>query len=785
MKKIHRKSYSITGWLLILVLGVSSSAIHSQMNGTVTTANTAVANLVGAGVSYSNIQTFSSTPNSLGLFTGGLSGSIGFDAGVYMATGDISLSGSSLGNPPGTFISNGNGSPGDSLLTALGGDNTFDASILQFDFIPTGDTVHFKYVFASEEYNDYVNSSVNDVFGFFVTGPNPGGPSYVNTNVALVPGTSVPVSINTVNNGNNFTCATGPCEYCSYYNDNECLNNNFCYDGYTVVMEVIFPVYACSTYTLRLAIADGGDGVFDSGVFLEAGSFSSNQVGLSGGVNFGPSDTSLIENCNQGILTFVRTDTSFADTITFNAGGTAVEGVDYTNLPSSIIFPEGEDTVTLVLNPFNDFTTEGPESIILTINTAICGNPVATFNFWIYDIDSLDATLPPDTFLCKGSPLLFNAVPSGGIGFYTFNGWYQPSGSLFVDSTVLNVVQSGYYEYVLMDYCVATAHHDSIFVEVFPVPTIPLNDQDICSLIGEPIGPAGTLTGFNYQWSPGSNLNSTIVSNPVFGGTNPGPGNLQYTYVLVVDSGGVACYEDSLVVTLHPSPTVNLGPDTTVCESGAVLLDAGNPGATYLWSTTATTQTINANNPGTYAVLVTSTFGCNASDSISLVIDSLPHFKIDDVTVCEGDSAVLWIHSYEGISFLWSTLETDTMIFTFTPGIYYLQVTNACGSTTDTAQVTFLPDLNAVVLPNTFTPNDDGLNDIYEIPLLVQASSFRMDFFNRWGTLLHTQTDVNDNWTGKDAGGNAVPTGTYFVILKFYDCQNHEIVKQGFITIFD
>lgn len=132
---------------------------------------------------------------------------------------------------------------------------------------------------------------------------------------------------------------------------------------------------------------------------------------------------------------------------------------------------------------------------------------------------------------------------------------------------------------------------------------------------------------------------------------------------------------------------------------------------------------------------------------------------------------------------MWSTLQTDTLIFTFTPGLYSVAISNYCGTTVDTAEVKFLPDLNNVIIPNVFTPNDDGVNDIYEIPLLVQASSFRMDFFNRWGTLLHSQTDVNDNWTGT-SGDNKVPPGTYYVVLNFFDCQNNEITKTQFITVF-
>lgn len=767
---------------LSLLAFISANILYSQITVTNDTPTNLVQNvLLGSGVSASSF-TSQGNPDQFSSFTALPGTPIDFLNGVVISTFGQGAPDCLQQGGSGYF---GAGTGGDADLSATAGLPTYNAAWIQFDFVPTGDTIKFDYIFGSTEYNFYVNSSFNDVFAFYLSGPNPLGGSYVNENVALIPGTSLPVTINNLNNGQSGGCGAGPCEYCAYYVDNcTAPANSPVTGGYTTNLKVVAPVYACSTYTIKMGIADVSDGALNSFVMLKAASFSSNQVGIIGDVNFGPSDTVLVEDCNQGILTFVRTDTSGADTITFTAGGTATEGVDYSNLPNEIVFPAGEDTVYLTLDPFNDFSTEGMETIILTINTEICGDPTATFNYYIYDVDSLDAVVPPDTFLCNGSPLLFNAIPSGGIGLYTFNGWYRPSGTYFADSSTINVTQTGYYEYMLMDFCVATPYHDSIFVEVFPVPNIPLPDPDMCSLIPEPIGPVGTLTGFNYQWSPPSNINDPNVSNPLFNGTNPGPGDMQFTYVLVVDSGGVACYEDSLVVTLHPSPVVDLGPDTTVCESGAVLLDAGNAGSTFLWNTSATTQSINVNTAGVYGVVVTSSFGCIDSDSIAFVIDSLPHFKIYDQVVCEGDSAVLWVNSFEGDAFLWSTLDTDTMMFTFTPGFYILAVTNVCGTNTDTAEVTFLPDLNQVVMPNVFTPNDDGVNDIYEIPMLSQASSFQMDFFNRWGTLLHTQTDVSNNWTGKDGGGNAIPPGTYFVILKFYDCQNNEIVKQGFINIF-
>ena len=93
-------------------------------------------------------------------------------------------------------------SGGDADLDQLAGVSTYDAAVLEFDFIPASDTLTFDYVFGSEEYNEYVCGTVNDAFGFFLSGPGIAGP-YTNgaENIALVPGTTTQVSINTVNNG--------------------------------------------------------------------------------------------------------------------------------------------------------------------------------------------------------------------------------------------------------------------------------------------------------------------------------------------------------------------------------------------------------------------------------------------------------------------------------------------------------------------------------------------------------------------------------------------------------
>ncbi|MGE0635692.1 MAG: choice-of-anchor L domain-containing protein [Bacteroidia bacterium] len=167
--------------------------------------------------------------------------------------------------------------PGDTDLTVASGVMTFDASIIEFDCVPYEDTLFFYYVFGSEEYPEYVNVPVNDCFGIFISGLGISGP-YTNNaeNFARIPGSLDPVTINDLNNGSNdcgfFGGPNGPCSHCEYYVDN-CTGTDFQYDGFTTYMENIVPVTPGETYHVKLAVADGGDGVWDSGVFFPTGAF--------------------------------------------------------------------------------------------------------------------------------------------------------------------------------------------------------------------------------------------------------------------------------------------------------------------------------------------------------------------------------------------------------------------------------------------------------------------------------------------------------------------------------
>lgn len=226
--------------------------------------------LVGVGVTVTNVH-YTGAAVASGTFCGG-TGVVGFDSGILLTSGRaVDVVGPN--NSPTTSTSNG--TPGDPDLYPLGTVQTFDAAVLEFDFIPEGDTVTFRYVFGSEEYNEFVDTAFNDIFAFFVNG----------LNYATLPNSTTPVSINNVNNGFSSGTSTGPCNNCEFYIDNTGANQlDTQLDGLTKVLTFTAPVTAGQLNHLKLAIADGTDRIYDSAVFIESGSLRSTVVATTNNV---------------------------------------------------------------------------------------------------------------------------------------------------------------------------------------------------------------------------------------------------------------------------------------------------------------------------------------------------------------------------------------------------------------------------------------------------------------------------------------------------------------------
>lgn len=248
---------------VLVILGAMAAATLPSFGIVVTpsgNATTLANSLLGPGITLVGTPTLTGgnllgSASSAGTFTNGLTTGIGIDSGVLLTTGQANLvtNSNTADNTTGAF-----GGGGDLDLNLLAGAGTGDATVLTFDFTTTTGDLFFQFAFASDEYNEYANTEYNDVFGFFVDG----------TNIALLPSSTTPITINNVNATDNS----------AYFNSNDPSDGPppfaFSYDGFTDVFTVSALGLGAGTHTIKLAIADVGDLNYDSGVFIKAGSFS-------------------------------------------------------------------------------------------------------------------------------------------------------------------------------------------------------------------------------------------------------------------------------------------------------------------------------------------------------------------------------------------------------------------------------------------------------------------------------------------------------------------------------
>jgi len=281
--------------------------------------------LLGTGVDASNI-TFSGDLMQIGSFTNGSTTNLGINDGLILSTGGINtLVGPNIS--PGYSISVINNNHTENDLSKLIPQTLFDPAILEFDFIPKGDNLEFEYVFGSDEYPNYVNK-MNDVFGFFLSGPGINGTFTNNAdNIALIPGTTDYVSINNVHNAN--AIQGYPAKNGAFFVDNTS-GTTIQYNGFTTVLKATAKVKPCQLYHIKLVIADAGDEAYDSGVCLKGGSFSSHAIGVSQKYSSKSGLEAAIEGCSDATIEFdagydVQQDTL----IKYSLAGTPQNGIDY------------------------------------------------------------------------------------------------------------------------------------------------------------------------------------------------------------------------------------------------------------------------------------------------------------------------------------------------------------------------------------------------------------------------------------------------------------------------
>lgn len=660
--------------------------------------------LLGSCVSASNVTNIGAAA-AFGHFTNG--STIGFEEGIIMSTGNAV----DAPGPENGIVTTAHNTPGDPILTALGGFTTNDAAIIEFDFVSPSDFVSFEYVFASSEYANYTCGSVNDVFGFFITGPGfaPG------TNVALVPGTSTPVSINTVNQGfpsgfnDEINCTDLDPNYSSYstYFNNNIGGSEIGYNGYTDVFTVELDLVPCETYHIKMAIADGGDSVYDSVVFLKAGSFTS---GLEVDVIPGTSSATLdaLEGCQDGYFMFVNQGPEITEPTDFHfeVGGTATMGVDYEAFDSFVTFQPGQDTVIIDIIAFLDGIDEGLETITLTFpDVCTCEDaPEVTLN--ILDNEPLVANISEDITICTGSSATLEVEAEGSLSEpYTYD-WSTGENTPTNDVSPLVTTT---YTVTVTDACGSQVTDLEVTVTVGNEITVEV-EEALCD-------------GESYTLPDG-----TTTDQAGF-----------YTFDYVTPQGCDSIVELTLLVMESFEGDI----DAAICEGETYTLADG----TEITST------------GEYTVDLQTVHGCDSTLNYNVVVSPV-YDETVDAAVCEGETYTMPDGSEQGV-----------------PGSYTFDFISSAGCDSSITvnlgvQETITIPLEVAICDNEdyelpdgtlvadagyyeVTLDQGGCDTLYQIDLSVNPT---------FESLLEPEICVGENYTLPD-GTNVSTSGSYISTL--------------------
>jgi gliding motility-associated-like protein len=614
--------------------------------------------LLGNGVTAFNI-TYNGTPLSIAKFTSNAT-NLGMNSGVLIKSGDAIGAIGPNDSPGEGSISTG---LGDSDLDLLTTQTTSDVTILEFDFIPSSDSISFRYIFASEEYNEYVCSRFNDVFGFFLSGPGINGTFSNNSiNIALIPNTNLPVSIGTVNNGQigangtSAECTGGGMVNSQYFVDNDASGQDWIqFDGFTVPLIASANVICGDTFHIKIAVSDVFDTNFDSGVFLEAESFASGGLEVSTQTLSG--DSIVTEGCVGAGFVFSRVDTLTSDTVTMVIGGNAIAGVDYVPFNDTIIFPVGVDSVIIPITVFQDGIFEGTDTITVTVSFVTeCGNTIVKQGV-LYLVDTLLISTAPDTFIvqCNTDSFFVTLTPQNGNPPYS----YLWSTGETTDTIWLQAAQDTFVTVQITDFCGNTSGNDTLYVRFALLDPLSLDLEtgllsDTLTCDNNFIFPFANVTGglpnYTYLWSNGDN-----TSFPFYFVDSS-----QYIWVEVKDQCGVTLRDSSRITFFAPQiPTISLSiDDTTIsCPNLAPLTIGASITYTglfnYQWSqgsqnggvTQIAPISVNPINTSSYFVSVFECGRTTNSDTvtISVTIPAQPIVSIsgNQNVECPGDTVLL------------------------------------------------------------------------------------------------------------------------------------------------
>ena len=406
-------------------------------------------------------------------------------------------------------------------------------------------------------------------------------------------------------------------------------------------------------------------------------------------------------------------------------------------------------------------------------------------NFCGSDADSVFITVNPppivdagaDINLCEGDTAFLNGTGSG------MNSSFWTPSSKVNNPSILNPYAAGLTdttEFVLLGIknligLFSCRAYDTVRVNISPIPVAYAGeDEIICNFNSVKLN-GGIGSDLQYKWiNTDGTLNDTSIQFP----TASPKASIQYNLRVTDTASGCFSEDDIILVVSH---LVEDRPRYyEICEGEEVTLVNDNLLYDFEWNTGSTDVSIKVTEPGTYSVRIEDITGCVANNEYIVQV-SEPEFEgkgYDTVAICIGNTDSL-IGRLDAKRYLWSTGEESRYIEVSNPGEYRLRLydANDCWAL-DTYRVKVLDDCDLqFYIPNTFTPNKDGRNEVFK-PITLNVPSYEFWIFDRWGELLF-QSDGTEGWNGYGASGIEYPIGVYTWKIQYPDLNNQAQIKVG------
>ena len=311
---------------------------------------------------------------------------------------------------------------------------------------------------------------------------------------------------------------------------------------------------------------------------------------------------------------------------------------------------------------------------------------------------------------------------------------------------------------------------DTIAVVFDPLPVIVISDTVVC--VSETITLNAGNPGAAYLWSPTGETTQTIDVTATDG-----------TYSVVVTTPTFCTDSAEATLIFIPFPVVDLGADTALCDTEQLTLDAQNDTCVFTWSTGANSQTITLIESENVWVDVYNDY-CVTRDSINVVFNPLPNeLSVSELTICLDYPPYHAVLSGEnpGNTYVWSpTGETTQIILAEDYGWFMVQLTTPLDCSILDSILVQEYCHSAIYVPNTFTPDGDGVNDMF-FPNGHNIAAIELRIFDRWGEMIKSGTDTDAKWDGT-YGGATSQDGVYIwkVKYRFFENAEHTVISPDY-----